>query len=305
LISRIVPKKIEAVDPIREATIDALKHVVDSLLELMFDTGITVQQFNYIVRDRAVRAATNRVITETGRNSKSRVAIITGLPRSEVTKISSSSGTCVKTRLGQPAARRILAAWFEKPSLLSESGEPATLPIFGKRGSFERLVSVHGGGAPVRAMLDELIQLDAIERVGDQWVRAKSRTPVSVGLTPVAIAAIGERCSDLMQTLMKNLRRADTPLFEATSTEEADAALMPMIRREMSRQGATFISSANSFLKRARRTSGISATQQRLKSRVGVTLYYFEDTVVKSAPTSDARKPGRTNLRRTRSKKPK
>lgn len=304
-MSRTVPKKIQAIDPIREATIDTLKHIVDSILELMFEAGITVQQFNYILRDRAVRAATNRVINETGRNSKSRVSIITGLPRSEVTKISNSPDTYIRTRLGQPAARRILAAWFENPSLLTQSGDPATLPIFGKKRSFERLVSIHGGGVPVRAMLDEMIQLDAIERVGDLLVRAKSRTPVSVGLTPVAIAAVGERCSDLLQTLMKNLRRADAPLFEATSVQDADSDLMPMIRREISRQGATFINSANSFLKRVRRTSSIAASQQRLKSRVGVTVYYFEDTVANSALTPGNRKPGRTNLRRTGAKKPK
>ena len=54
--------KTYATDPIREATIDALKRVVDSLLELMFETGITVQQFNYVVRDRAVRVASSRVL---------------------------------------------------------------------------------------------------------------------------------------------------------------------------------------------------------------------------------------------------
>ena len=147
-----VLKKIQATDPIREATIDALKHVVDPLLELMFDAGITVHQFNYLLRDRAVRAATNRVIKENGRNSKSRVSIITGLSRSEVTKISDSPDTYIKSNRGQSPTRRILGAWFENPRLLEPNGEPATLPIFGRNRSFEQLVSLHGGGIPVRAM---------------------------------------------------------------------------------------------------------------------------------------------------------
>jgi hypothetical protein len=41
-----VPKKIQAADPIREATLDALKQIVDALLELLFEAGVTVQQFN-------------------------------------------------------------------------------------------------------------------------------------------------------------------------------------------------------------------------------------------------------------------
>lgn len=271
----------------------------------MFDAGITVQQFNYLLRDRAVRAATSRVTQETGRNSKSRVSIITGLSRSEVSKIFNSPDTYIKSKGGQSATRRILAAWFENPRFLAASGEPATLSIFGKTRSFEQLVSMHGGGIPVRAMLDELIRLDAIERIGEQWVRAKTRTPVSVGLTPTAIAALGERISDLMQTLTKNLRRSEAPLFEGTSVvQDAELDLLPVIRREISRQGANLISATNSFLKRTRRNSKTAATKRLGKCRVGITVYYFEDLDT-SIPASSDRKPGRTNLRRIRTRKPK
>jgi hypothetical protein len=301
-----VLKKIPAADPIREATIDALKNIVDSLLELMFEAGITVQQFNYVVRDRAVRAASSRVLRETGRNSKSRVSIITGLPRSEVTKISSEAHDYVNAKLAQSVARRILTAWFESPSFLTPNGEPATLSIFGKKRSFEKLVSAHGGGIPVRAMLDELTQLDAVERVGNNHVKAKSRTPVSVGLTPAAIGALGQRCSDLMRTMMKNVRRCDHPLFEATSlVQDADFDLIPVIRREISSQGARFIGGTNSFLKRIQKNPRIARPNPAERCRVGVTVFYFEDAEESNAAAGGGRKrTPRTNLRRVRTKKP-
>jgi hypothetical protein len=301
-----VGRKIQAADPIREATFDALKRVVDSLLELMFEAGITVQQFNYVVRARAVRAASNRVLKETGRNSKSRVSIITGLPRSEVTKISSEANDYISARLGESAARRILAAWFESPSFSTPNGEPATLSIFGNKRSFEKLVSAHGGGIPVRAMLDELTQLGAVERVGDNHVKAKSRTPVSVDLAPEAIVALGQRCSDLIQTLMKNVRRSDHPLFEATSlVQDADLDLMPVIRREISRQGASFISGTNSFLKRIRKIR-IARSNTAPRCRVGVTVFYFQDSEEINAAAGTSRKgTRRSNLRRVRPEKTK
>ena len=272
----------------------------------MFDAGITVQQFNYLVRDRSVRVASRRVLKESGRISKSRVSIITGIPRSEVTKISSENDY-VRTKPGQPPARRVLGAWFENPSFLAPNGEPATLSIFGKRRSFEKLVSAHGGGIPVRAMLDQLTQLDAVERVGDDYVRVKSRTPVSVGLTPEAIGAIGQRCSELIQTLMKNVRHSEPPLFEATSlVQEADLDLMPVIRREISRQGASFISVANSFLKRTRKHTNSARPSPALKCRAGVTIYYFEETEESSSPAGGNRERNpRRNLRRIRARKPK
>jgi hypothetical protein len=299
-----VPKKIQASDPIKRATIDALKHIVDSLSELMFEAGVTVQQFNYLVRGRAVTAATSRVLKETGRSSKSRVSIITGLPRSEVAKISVEADDYVNGKVGQPAARRILSVWFESPRFLTPNGEPAVLPIFGSKRSFEELVSVHGGGLPVRAMLDELTQLDAVERVGDNHVKAKSRTPISVGLTPEAIEALGQRCSDLIQTLMKNVRRSDHPLFESTSLVQiADLALMPMIRREISRQGTSFMTGTTSFLERMGKKPRVSRPNP---CRVGVTVYYFEDTEERIAVSGNGRKrTPRTNLRRIRIDTPK
>ena len=62
----------------------ALKRVVNPLVDLMFDAGITVREFSQLTRESAVRNAARRVTKEIGRDSKSRVAIITGLPRSEV-----------------------------------------------------------------------------------------------------------------------------------------------------------------------------------------------------------------------------
>ena len=172
-------------DPLKEATIVALKRVLDPLIDLTFDAGITVHEFSRLVRERAVRAAVKRISRETGRDSKSRIAIVTGLPRSEVARILKADETSPSKRLGQHPARKVLAAWFENPRFLATNGDPAVLPIFGKRRSFEQLVAMHSGGIPVRAMLDELTQLEAVERLSDQRVRAKSRIPILTG--PLAL----------------------------------------------------------------------------------------------------------------------
>ncbi len=287
-------------DPIREAAIAALRHAADPLLELMFDAGVTVHEFNYLLRDRAARMATKRVIRECGRNNKSRVAILTGLPRSEVTRILASSDSTEGTPLGQHPARRILGAWFENPRFLTATGEPAVLPIFGKRGSFEQLVSLHGGGIPVRAMLDELTQIDAVEQLEGRSVRAKSRVPILTGLTTSAITAAGERCGDLIRTLVHNVRRLTPPLFEATAlVSDADIDLVPIIRRELAKQGTSFIYGANSFLKRSRHERRGTSALSTAKVRLGVSVYYFEGESSNSNLTvKDGEGKHRKNLRR-------
>ena len=266
----------------------------------MFDAGVTVQEFNYLLRGRAVRAATKRVTKECGRNSKSRIAIMTGLPRSEVSKILDSYASPLNTPLGQHPARRVLAAWYDNPRFLAATGEPAVLPIFGKRRSFERLVSLYGAGIPVRAMLDELTQIAAVERLADQTVRAKSRVPILTGLTTNAIAAVGERCGDLLRTLTNNLHNPMSPLFEATAiVSDANVDMVPIVRRELTAQGSSFINDANSLLKRSRNNPIGVLKKSTTKRRLGVTVYYFEDEVESNHRLAgEIKQDRRKNLRR-------
>ena len=274
------PHKSRSNDPLKEATIVALKRVVDPLVDLMFDTGVTVREFSQIVRERAVRTAAGRVTKESGRDSKSRVAIITGLPRSEVSRILRSDDASLGKRLEQHPARNVLAAWFDNPRFLAANGDPAVLPIFGKRRSFEQLVAMHSRGIPVRAMLDELTQIDAVERLEDQRVRAKSRIPILTGMTSSAIAVIGERTRDLLGTLTNNLRCASKPLFAATAlADETDPEMVSLIGREIAERGTNFINGANSLFSRPSIKPKRLIAKRPTKYRLGVTVYYFQDDV--------------------------
>jgi len=294
-------------DPVKDATVNALERVLDPLLELLFDAGVTMQEFNRIARNRAVQIATKRVIKESGRESKSRVAIMTGLPRSEVTRISGASDSLPKSKPDHHPARRVLAAWHDDPRFLAPNGDPAVLPIFGRRRSFERLVERYGAGLPVRAMLDELMQLDAVERLEDQKVRAKSRVPIMTGLTSRSIDAVGERGRDLLETLAHNVRRSAQPYFEATAVvDDGDPDLANFLRREIADQGTNFINSATSLLNRSQIKRSSKTTKSSKTVRLGVTVYYFQEEPPNNEEAVGVGIHGRRkNLRRQPAKPPK
>jgi hypothetical protein len=299
----VAPHRSRLNDPLKEATIVTLKRVVDPLVDLMFDAGVTVHEFSQLIRERAVQIAARRVSKESGRDSKSRVAIITGLPRSEVARILRSDNVSPSTRLGQHPARKVLAAWFENPRFLAENGDPAVLPIFGKRRSFEQLVAMHSRGIPVRAMLDELTQIGAVERLTDQRVKAQSRVPILTGLTVSAIAGIGERTRDLLETLTNNLRRTSNPMFIGTTvTDETDLEMVSLVRREIAEQGTSFINSANSLFSRSSSKPSRSIAKTSAKCRLGVTIYYFQDDVesAEKSKTEVLTRAPRKNLQRQR-----
>jgi hypothetical protein len=205
-----------------------------------------------------------------------------------------------KKRLGQHPARKVLAAWYDNPRFLRVNGDPAVLPIFGKRRSFERLVATYSGGIPVRAMLDQLTQINAVELLSGQRVKVKSRVPIFTGLTSSAIAIIGERAGDLLETLKSNLRATSTPLFEGTVFRtDIDIGAVPLVRREIAEQGAAFVDGANSLLARARAKPRRSKLVAPPRCRVGVTVYYFQDEIASEDNSRPAVRSGRRkNLQR-------
>ena len=298
------PQESRSSDLLKETTIFALERVVDPLVYLMFDAGITVREFCRLIRERAVRSAVTRVKRENGRSSNSRVAIITGLARAEVARILNVEDVSSGTRPGRHPARRVLAAWHDNRRFLGPNGDPAVLPIFGRRRSFEQLVAMNSGGIPVRAMLDQLAQINAVEILAGQRVKAKSRVPIFKGMTSTAIANLGERAGDLLRTLGGNIRATANPLFEETAVlNDIDITAVPLVRRQIAEQGAAFIDGATSLLSRSRMKRRRSILPKSTQCRVGVTVYYFQDEMASdgdfAAPSNNS---PRKNLQRRHSK---
>ncbi len=109
-------------DPLRDATGEAIGRILEPLLDLMVDLGMTVQELNTIIRERAIRNAARRVLVETGRESISRVAIETGIPRADVARVLRSRAKRPAMRPTHHPARRVLAAWYEDNRFLSRAG---------------------------------------------------------------------------------------------------------------------------------------------------------------------------------------
>lgn len=130
----------------------------------------------------------------------------------------------------------------------------------------------------MRAMLDQLTQINAVHILSGQRVKARSRVPIFTGLTSSAVAMIGERAGDLLETLRSNLRTTTQPLFEGTALmTDIDLGTVPLLRREIAEQGAAFVDGANSLLTRSRARPRRSQSNSSRKCRVGVTVYYFQD----------------------------
>jgi len=153
-------------------------------------------------------------------------------------------------------------------------------------------------------MLDQLTQINAVEILARQRVKAKSRVPIFKGMTITAIANVGERAGDLLRTLSGNLHATTNPLFEETAVlNDVDIAAVPLLRRRIAEQGAAFIDGASSLLSRSRMKQRLPTLQKSAQCRVGVTVYYFQDEAASDGDIAVlANYSRRKNLQRSHSK---
>ncbi len=290
-------------DPIREAALVAFSRLIEPILILLLDTGITASELNQIIREGLVSTA-RQIAASAGTSSKSHIAILCGLSRSEVARLLGTTGKSKSPRRPRHPLRRVLSGWHEDVAFLDQNGEPQVLSIFGPKKSLEKLVKKYGGGVPVRAMLDELTRINAVELLEGQRVKAKSRNPTSTGLSPESVSMIGEKGRDLLSTLIKNARGNGKPLFEATAwIDDPNASVVSMVRREIADQGGLFVDSIDSLLRRANTKQGRTHARDAETtsySRLGVSAFYFEEaatTEVEDKPLK-GNKRARRNLRR-------
>jgi hypothetical protein len=282
---------------IRVVARKALVQLLEPLVGFVLDSGLSTQELRSILREAAVRSVAARQIEVARRVNISGIAASTGIPRAEISRILKSRADSPRhvTDRQQQSTNRILAVWHQDPKFTTPGGKPADLKIYGRGASFEALVRNHGRGIPTRAMLDELIRTGAAEVLSSRIIRAKTSVAVDRGVTPRAIRSFGERATELLSTMLQNMRNPEAPKFVASvAGTNISPVVMPLFRKELATKGADFLADIQESL--FRDVTGITKKKLSRASRVSVTIFYHE-TSRKAKPRKGAVKK-RRNFRR-------
>lgn len=275
----------------------ALLQLFEPLIGFVLDTGLSTPELHSILREAAVRTVAARQLDSARRVNISGIAASTGIPRGEISRILKSKEDSSRQFIDrrQQSTNRILSVWHDDPKFTTAAGKPADLRIFGKGATFEALVRHYGRGIPTRAMLDELTRAGAVEVLLSRLIRVKTMVAVDRGVTPRVIRSFGERATELLSTMLQNMRNADSPQFVASISETTiPSDVLPLIRKELAIKGADFLANFHDFLI-GDPTDEVANRRPSRSSRVSVTIYYHESPrKVKSRQTVRKRR----NLRR-------
>lgn len=263
---------------VRAVARKALLQLLEPLVGFVLDSGLSTHDLHSILREAAVRTVAARQVEVARRINISGIAASTGIPRAEISRILKSKAVSSRRTIDRQrqSTNRILAVWHQDPKFSTPRGKPADLKIYGRGATFESLVRNYGKGIPTRAMLDELIRAGAAEILSPSLIRAKTSVAIDRGITPQGIRSFGDRATELLSTMLQNMRDPEDPRFVASiSGSNLSPDILPLFRRELSSKGADFLSNMHDSLVRDTR-SGVFKSDSTQSRRVSVTIFYNE-----------------------------
>ena len=157
---------------VKTGLLAAYRRFMAPLVRILIRNGISFNEFADELRGVYVDVAASDFPIEGRSPSGTRVAILTGLTRKEVKRqLERSAG--VKSESLPPDVHRVtrvLDGWHKDPDFTGPYSLP--LEVFfdkpnGETPSFSELVRRHSGDMSARAMLDELLRIDAVEQLPD------------------------------------------------------------------------------------------------------------------------------------------
>jgi Family of unknown function (DUF6502) len=196
---------------IKQHVLAACRHLLAPVVRLLLRSGVTWAEFAELGKEVFVDVARRDYGIQGRPTNNSRVAMITGLSRREVTRV--RDVLVGETPAPVPPASRVaqvLSGWHVDPEFLDERGRPAVLRAGGEQRSVEALLKRHAGDLPHGAFLKELLQLGVVERAGKSGYRVLARDYLRGPADPDIVRQLGVALHDHAVTLTHNVNTDGT-----------------------------------------------------------------------------------------------
>jgi hypothetical protein len=290
-------------DTLRTALAAAVVRILRPLVRAVLRGGMSYKALNDLVKWVYVDVSMKEFTIPGRKNSKSRVAVLTGLTRREVDRLVSLP----EPKEGSPErynrAARVLSGWAEDPNFRGANDLPAVLEIEGDRG-FTELVRMYSGNQPYRAVLDELVRVGSVERVNDTHVRLIKAyyEPVSGKQEEEKLNILGIATGDLLETIAYNIRREEGPSFyQQEIYERIPQEKLEDLRELIRKHCDQFAVKTDRMLYTHLGPDGLPSPKATDR-RAGVGVYYFEAEFEGEKPESAPAK--KTTKKALKAKKP-
>jgi hypothetical protein len=263
---------------ITKAIAAAITNLLRPMVMFLLRNGVPYQTFADIAKRVYVDLATEKFDIPGRKQSKSRVAILTGLSRREVLRVKrlpAQDDLGALDRINRAA--RVVSGWVVDRRFSDESGQPTDLPFEGGNVCFLQLVKSYSGDAPARAVLDELMRVGVVERTPDGRIHLLEHSYVPKAGEIDKIAMLGSDPSDLFSTIDHNICYPDNPFFQRkVNYDNLPSEALPELKKLAGEQSQALLERMDRWMsERDRDVNPRVAGTGRKRAVVGV--YYFQE----------------------------
>ena len=187
----------------------ALVRLLKPVVRLMIRHNVPLATFVDLLRHVYVVVAKEELALPGKKLSDSRISVVTGIPRKDIKRYSEEPElNDAEVATEHNRAARVLTGWIHNKDFHNkETGKPLDLPMEtnGDEPSFPLLVQRFSGGVPPRAVLDELLRIQAVRRLDDGQIRLVTfgYVPSSDALEQVRV--MSEEISDFLKSVDHNI----------------------------------------------------------------------------------------------------
>jgi hypothetical protein len=267
---------------VKRELLSAFRSLMTPLVRILLRNGISFREFAEVLKDVFVAVCARDLVVPGRRLTLSRIAIVTGLTRKEVSTIVRDDELRRKAlETNANRAAKILEAWHSDTRFLGPYGFPRDLLIEGDdpSGTFSDLVRENSGDMPVRAMLQELMRVDAARVVeGGEVVRVLKRTYIPTEMTPEMIQIFSQAVRRYIETVDYNLSLQETKSRRFDRVVYPDPGLrvidVPVFQQEVREYLETVIAEIDYKTSKYQR---FDDPESETTTRVGVGIYFYQD----------------------------
>lgn len=258
----------------------AISMILKPLLRVLIKNEVSYSEFAEIAKQSYVDVSYEHFSIAKRKTTFSRVAVLTGLSRKEVVRLSklraedateSSLSKATPTR-----AQRVVNGWLSDAEFLDDKGQAQVLSIYGDTSSFAALVARYSGDITLGAVIDELLRIGVVQRIDKTRVELLSEgfIPKTDEIEKIRVMAMCT--SDLLNSAVHNLINLDKPSrYQRQLTYEKISAADAVLFKTYSEQKANeLLLHLNEYLSQmsSDAPANVSGNHQ-----VGLGIYYFEN----------------------------
>lgn len=258
----------------------AVAKLLRPVVRLLLRHSVPYSAFETIAKRVYVDVAMTEFQLPGRKPTASRASILTGLTRKDVQHLLAEPAQENDTGAAQyNRAARVLTAWGRERDFHTSHGKPRALQFDGENG-FAGLVRRHSGDMPVRAMLDELLRLGAVEQREDGRIELRQQGFVPQRSAVQKLGILGTDAAELISTIAHNVEHGEAePRYQRKVMHRGiPLDVLPEFRAASAAQAQALLERFDAWLA-VRDLHHLPPGRDPATTptaRVGVGIYYFE-----------------------------